>query len=80
MEVEADVVGRTMHRALKASLSYENCLAYVRGWINEKSMQKRKDWASDMLTKYPNPEDWNRVRFSDEVHFGYGPEGQLRII
>lgn len=24
--------------------------------------------------------DWHRVRFSDEVHFGYGPEGQLRII
>lgn len=33
-----------------------------------------------MLKKYPDPEDWDRVRFSDEVHFGYGSEGQLNII
>ena len=33
-----------------------------------------------MLERYPEEEDWYRVRFSDEVHFGYGPEGQLRII
>lgn len=30
-----------------------------------------------MLDRYPQPEDWYRVRFSDEAHFGYGPEGQL---
>ena len=33
-----------------------------------------------MYRKYPNPEDSHHVRFSVEVHFGYGPEGQLRII
>lgn len=33
-----------------------------------------------MLRRHPDPEDWDRVRFSDEVHFGYGPEGQLHII
>ena len=38
------------------------------------------EFARVMLKKYPKPEDWSRVRFSDEVHFGYGPEGQLRII
>ena len=33
-----------------------------------------------MLARYPNPEDWDRVRFSDEVHFGWGPQHHLRII
>lgn len=33
-----------------------------------------------MKERYPKPEDWYRVRFSDEVHFGYGPQGKLRII
>ncbi len=33
-----------------------------------------------MFKKYLKPEDWHRVRFSDEVHFGYRLEGQLQII
>lgn len=33
-----------------------------------------------MLCKYPTPEAWRRVRFSDEVHFGLGPRGKLRVI
>lgn len=33
-----------------------------------------------MLDKYPHPEDWHRVHFSDEVHFGYGTQDKLRII
>lgn len=33
-----------------------------------------------MLDKYPCPEDWHRVRFSDEVHFGYGAQDKLNII
>lgn len=33
-----------------------------------------------MLAKYPLPEDWRKVRFSDEVHFGYGPEAVPRVL
>ena len=33
-----------------------------------------------MKKRYTKPKDWYRVRFSDEVHFGYGPQGKLRII
>lgn len=32
-----------------------------------------------MLARYPHPKDWDRVRFSDEVHFVWGPQHQLRI-
>jgi hypothetical protein len=33
-----------------------------------------------MLARYPDPEDWWHVRFSDEVHFGLSPMGKLMII
>ncbi|KAF1934605.1 hypothetical protein EJ02DRAFT_471768 [Clathrospora elynae] len=33
-----------------------------------------------MLEKYPKPEDWQHVRFSDKVHWSIGPEGKLQII
>lgn len=33
-----------------------------------------------MLQRYPNPQDWYRVRFSYEVHFGYGLQDKLYII
>jgi hypothetical protein len=33
-----------------------------------------------MLERYPRPEDWHHVRFSDEVHFGWGPQGKILII
>ena len=32
-----------------------------------------------MLQKYPKASDWHSVRFSDEVHFGYGPKGRLYV-
>lgn len=33
-----------------------------------------------MKQRYPEPDDWFRVRFSDEIHFCYGPQGKLHII
>ena len=33
-----------------------------------------------MLQRYPHFIDWQHVRFSDEVHFGWGPEGRKLII
>ena len=33
-----------------------------------------------MLKKYPKPEDWYRVRFSDEVHFSFGPQGRIYVL
>ena len=33
-----------------------------------------------MLQRYPELKDWQRLRFSDSVHFSWGPEGDIRII
>jgi len=38
------------------------------------------EYARRMLEQYPTKEYWRRVRFSDEVHFGHGPQGRLLII
>ena len=62
------------------SMHYRKCIACKKGWVNEKPARDRKAWAEVMKQKYPEPEDWFRVRFSDEVHFCYGPQGKLRII
>lgn len=50
------------------------------GWLSDHAKAHRQEWATVTYKKYPKHEDWHRVPFSDEVHFGYGPEGQLRII
>jgi hypothetical protein len=36
-------------------------------------------YAKKMLAKYPDSKDWRNVRFSDEVHFGYGPAGRIYV-
>ena len=33
-----------------------------------------------MLELCPEPEDWHNVLFSDEIYFGWGPEGNVRIL
>ncbi len=38
------------------------------------------EYARKMLEKYSRPKDWDRVRFSDEVHFRGMAQHQLRII
>lgn len=33
-----------------------------------------------MKAKYPRPEDWCKVRFPDNVHFSFGPQGRVCIL
>lgn len=79
-EVGADVSGDTMKRTLESALNYHKCLACLKGWLDDQMMEKRVEYAEIMLRRYPLATQWKHIRFSDEVHFGYGPEGQLRII
>jgi len=70
---------RTIQRAL-GRLDYHKCVACRRSWVSTGVRQRRVEYAKEMLSKYPRPEDWLHVRFSDEVHFGLGPQGKLMII
>ena len=78
-EVGLNCTGRTIQRAM-GTMDYHKCITCRKGWVNKKSAKNRVNWAEFMLHKYPEPEDWHRVRFSDEVHFGWGSQGKLRII
>ena len=58
----------------------------INAWLVSKdgvtSDSKPKEWSAARFgkTKYPNKEDWNHVRFSDECHYQFGPQEILRII
>lgn len=79
-EVGADVVGQTMKNIMNTALDHEKCLVCVKVWLKETPIDKRLEWAVIMLDKYPREEQWDRVQFNDEVHFGRGPEGKLQIV
>ena len=44
----AEISGRTMQRTLIAALNYEKCLACVKGWLSDSSMNRRVEYASLM--------------------------------
>ena len=56
-EIGADVMGRTMKRTLTAALNYHKCLACVKGWLAMASEERREEFATVMLNKYPRSED-----------------------
>lgn len=68
-EVGLDCSGRTIQRVM-GTMDYHKCIACKKGWVNAKTASKRVSWSTFMLDRYPESDDWNRVRFSDEVHFG----------
>jgi DNA-binding transcriptional MocR family regulator len=72
MEVGLDVSTDTVKRAM-GTLDYRKYIVCQRGWVSPKTVVRRLEYAKVMLARYPDAEDWKRVRFSDEVHFGWGP-------
>ncbi len=75
LDVHADTVKRAM-----GTMNYHKCIACRKGWIHPHLAERRLKHATFMLERYPEKEDWYRVRFSDEVHFDYGPQGKIWII
>lgn len=49
----ADVTDRTMKEALTALLNYHTYLAGVKGWLAESSEERRFEFVTVMLNKYP---------------------------
>ena len=71
--------GRTIQRAL-GQRDWRHCVACQKSYVSPYHAKRRKKWATDMLAKYPQPVYWRRVRFSDEVHFAFGPQGRLYVL
>ena len=60
-------------------MTYSKYVSAPKKFLPVPLKEKRREWAKIMYAKYRNPEDWDRVRFSDEVYAGYSPEGHLWI-
>jgi hypothetical protein len=74
-----DISGQTLQRRMNQR-NFFLFIACNKPWIPEIAAARRVAWCQLMLSKYPKSEDWHHVRFSDEVHFGWGPKGKTRII
>jgi len=63
-------------RATMKEHGYGCFIACQKNYLKPTTKQRRVEYARVMLERYPQPKDWYHVRFSDESHFGYGPECQ----
>ena len=79
-ELNLDVHSTTLQRTMRDALGYGKHKAALKEYLSPRTKEARNKWAHDMHTKYPEPWHWHRVRFTDEFHAGFGPEGQLWII
>ena len=73
-----DCSGQTLQRYMR-SRNYRRYIACRATWVSPEHAIKRLDFATEMLQKYSYQYHWRRVRFSDKVHFGYGPEGKVYV-
>jgi len=78
LEAGVDASGRTVRRHLRQK-DYRRCLACQRSWVAPALAETRVRFACEMLAKYPTLTHWRNVRFSDEVHLGYGPSGRAWV-
>ena len=73
--LDLDVSGSTLQRTIRDAMTYSKYVSALKEFLSKPLKEKRREWAKIMYAKYRNQEDWDRVRFSDEVHAGYSPEG-----
>ena len=77
-KVDLPISGYTLQRHL-SYIGYRHCIAYHKGWIDIKIATLRVKFAKEILTKYPNPTDWRKVRFSDEVYLEFGLQSRVYV-
>ena len=64
-------------RKVMQDQEYHKCIACTKQWLSENICQGRRIWCRYYVSwRY----EWRHIRWSDEVHFGLGPERKLRII
>ncbi|KAH8799419.1 hypothetical protein F5884DRAFT_811921 [Xylogone sp. PMI_703] len=76
--LDIDACGETVRNIVK-DLNFRMCIACEKSCFLTFG-RKRIEYSRIMLERYPEPEDWWHVRFSDEVHFGWGPSGKVYVI
>jgi len=79
-ELDLPVDTRTLRCTLHKALDYGKYDAGIKEALSERIKHDRYMWADNALAIRPTIEHWKIVQFSDEMHAGFGPEGQLKII
>ncbi|EAQ86220.1 hypothetical protein CHGG_07473 [Chaetomium globosum CBS 148.51] len=77
--VTAEASRRTVRRTLD-TLGHRKCVACRTGWVSPAIAKKRLEAATVALRERPTPQQWRDIRWSEAVHFGLGPEGQIMAI
>ena len=70
-EVE-NVSTRTIQCAM-GTMDCRQCAACRKGWVSPSTVKNQLEFATIVLQHYPNPDDWKRIWFSDEVHLVTAP-------
>ena len=79
-EVNTDVTARTMQSTVQEALNINKHVANYKEELDEKPKGRRVDCSTTMKDCYSEQDNWKHVRFSDEVHCGYGPQGKDLIL
>ncbi|KAK4202201.1 hypothetical protein QBC40DRAFT_277145, partial [Triangularia verruculosa] len=77
--LNVDYHPRTVRRAVK-DINLRIYIICKHKYISPKAKLRREEFARVILEKYPNKEDWYYIRFFNECHFGWGPQGRVHII
>jgi hypothetical protein len=78
-EVELECSERIIQQAMSI-MKYHKCVVCRKKWVSEKTARRRVEWVTVMLKRYSDKTNWNRVRFSDKVHFEWDSQDKLFII
>ncbi|KAK3178759.1 hypothetical protein OEA41_000896 [Lepraria neglecta] len=77
-KADLDVCGATIRRHM-GTIDYHKRLCR-KGWANKATKKKRLEYTEYWKQRYPEPKGWYLIRFSDACHYGFWPQGTLRII
>lgn len=65
-------------RNMMQDLEYHRCTTCKNNWLAPHIRSGRKVFAQQYLDW--TVADWKFVRFSDKIHFGFGPNGKVRVL
>lgn len=77
--LDLDVNAETLRRTMREALTWGKYDACVQEELPQRTQDDRVRWCRKNQRIHPTLKSWKRVRWSDEFHAGFGPEGQLKI-
>lgn len=76
--LNVELSGETIRRAIK-TIKFRSCIVCEKQWVSPKLASTRQEYCRRSLEARPRSEDWRTFRFTDEVHFSYGPQGKIWV-